>query len=341
MDKDIIWHPSLAVCLEKQCRSPPQSFISTPYTTTVHIGDSVYFGGPDTRLYIYSLSVDTWNMLDTQVKEFSLASYGKSQVAVVGGWVCANKSYNQSSWVGTNQVWILSDKYELNGTQIPKMRRARVFAHSLGYKQNLIVVGGDYPTDTLKTVEIYDGDTKEWSFVSLRLPPGEIRSSVFNDDIWYFLMRGESCQIFFVSVPSLVTSELVECSLVKLPETPRAVSNCLLYQKHLIIIGSKNYCNSKVFFTYSASSKCWLEVANVPTDSLSIGFDSQNAYHLVPTSSDKFLLIGKCVEFQVKMFLASFYGKFIYYSYAMYSSQNKPPSTVTISSHSRRSAYFE
>ena len=138
----------------------------------VFVNDCLYVGGvllgsiPDRcRLFEYTLSIDTWDILDTNISEFALASF-ESKLVLIGG-----REYNfehSSGSLLTNKVWVLSEQYELQDTTVPPMNTKRKSAHAVGHGKHLIVAGGGDSEETMM-VEVYDSDTKTW-FLTQPLP---------------------------------------------------------------------------------------------------------------------------------------------------------------------------
>ena len=347
MDDSVFWRPSLAAQLQKCCDIPLSLDGNVENVQAVHLKDCVYVGGlcgtvqDKCRLFIYSLSADTWNMLDTEVYHYSLALY-ESKITLIGGNFCTLRNYNSSCWSETDKVWVLSDEYELQDKVIPRMLVKRKSAHTISHGKHLVVAGGD--KGEAKTVEVYNSGSKMWLFASPKgLPQSlDVRSSVLHPDgNWYVQLMGERADIidgavFYASINSLIASctsqpmaessctpGSAECSSwEEHSKPPNVFSNLALHQNHLILIGNTNRYSSEVsFYIYSSSAECWLEVASVPSEYMYIPdhlpmhkqFDSA---YIATISSHQFLLMGEVVnrrsvkEFRDTMLCTSLQGKF-------------------------------
>ena len=66
---------------------------------------------------------------------------------------------------------------------IPPMQTNRAAACAVNFGNNLLVAGGDKSSETRSTVEVYNGDSKVWSYVS-SLPQiqCEVKSATMHSD---------------------------------------------------------------------------------------------------------------------------------------------------------------
>ena len=342
MDDSVFWHPSLDAQLQKCCDIPLSLDGNVENVQAVDLKDCVYVGGlrgtvqDECRLFIYSLSADTWNMLDTEVSHYSLALY-ESKITLIGGRVYTSTKYNSRSWNKTDKVWVLSDQYELHDIIIPVMKVKRESACTIGCGKHLVVAGGD--EGEAKTVEVYNSGSKMWSYASPKYLPQSldinVRSSVLHPDgNWYVQVKGKSNNkvdgtVFCASLDSLIASctsqPMAESSLWKEhSKPPNTLSNLALHRNHLILIGNPNERSYEFsFYIYSPSAERWLEVADVPSETIlphryrpymPKSFDSA---YITTISNNQFLLMGEIVnrryvkESRDTMLHTSFQGKFI------------------------------
>ena len=276
------------------------------------------------RLFEYSLSANTWDMFDTHIADFALASY-KSTLMLIGGTEYEFCRFSSSEKSPTKKVWFLNDQYELQEADIPPMNVNRKSAQAIGNGKHLIVVGGDH--GKTKTVEVYDSDTKKWSFapsISLPQSSSHVRSSVVHPDGNLYIQLGTHLmnRIIYASLESVIASvtssiqendnlsfwKEISCSF-------SILSNVMLCQDHLILIGSDNKTKywqenpPRSIFVYQSSDSTprWLDIARVPPDL----YGRVGKAPVTCVSEKQFLLFGddnvnaQCPQ---EMFLISFQG---------------------------------
>ena len=168
---------------------------------TVCLNDHLYVGAgaicgsehDKCRLFEYSVMLNTWDILDTHLAEFALASY-HSKLILLGGRECEFDS-TQKTKSPTNKIWFLDDQYQLQEAEIPPMNKPRKSALAVSHKNHLIVVGGD--DGKSKTVEIYDDETKKWLFAPSLPETSQLQSIVMHPDgnLYIQLSHGMSSRV--------------------------------------------------------------------------------------------------------------------------------------------------
>ena len=168
----MLWHPSLKLKVLQHCAAFPGNllFDGNRPIQTVYLNDHLYVGAgamggserDKCRLFEYSVTLNTWDIIDTHLAEFALASY-HSKLILVGGRECEFDYHGlRTQKPPTNKVWFLDDRYQFQEAEIPPMNKSRKCALAIGHENHLIVVGGD--DSEPRTVEIYDDETKKWLF---------------------------------------------------------------------------------------------------------------------------------------------------------------------------------
>ena len=270
-------------------------------------GESFGLSGRDLdqcRLFEYSLSLDTWDIFDTHLSKFALASY-KSNLLLIGG--TEHEFYTvtstEKSFGPQNKVWLLDDQYQVREADIPPMASGRIHARAVGHGKYLIVAGG------LKnsTVEIYDGDAKKWSFVP-NLPQCEessqVESMIVHQGGNLYIQIGCNpypSSVFYAPIESIIawssanvddpgdTSSFwteIKCDFV-------FNSSLMLSHGCLVAIGSSTkFGYEGALFVYNPSdSSCpWLNVANIPMPH-QIFWHTIKA-HIVCVVNDRFVILG-------------------------------------------------
>ena len=211
------------------------------------------------------------------------------------------------------------------------MQSNRVSACAVSSGDNLIVAGGD----KANTVEVYSGDSNEWSYVT-PLPqvcnPCIVKSGTlhFDGNLYLHLQNFNKNYVFFAPVSALVRQALHRVkengshtwNNLNLHDDvsqflPRYVcSNLTTHLGHLMLIGTdhdRSYDYS--FFVYSSNAKRWVAIGDLPLEERLVKplvqpQDSRRS-HIVSISSKELLILGElvnsydrrinlCVSFQSK-----------------------------------------
>ena len=259
------------------------------------------------RLFEYSLSANTWDMFDTHIANFALASY-KSTLMLIGGIEYEFCRFSSTEKSPTNKIWFLNDQYQLQEADIPPMNVNRKSAQAIGHRKHLIVVGGDL--EETKTVEVYDSDTEEWLFApSLPQSSLHVRSPVIHLDGNLYIqlesLIGYKSRIIYASLESVIAQATSSVqgndnsfwNEISHPWPFNTLSNVMLCQGHLILIGSDNSTiyrqdhPPRSIFVYqpSGSTPRWLDIASVPLDL----YGQVGKAHIISASDEQFLLLGE------------------------------------------------
>lgn len=297
---------------------------------TVCLNDHLYVGAgaicgserDRCRLFEYSIALDTWDILDTHLAEFALASY-HSKLTLLGGREYEFDGHGMCTLENkspTNKLWILDDQYQFQEAEIPPMNKSRKSALAVGYKNHLIVVGGD--DDKSKTIEIYDDETRKWLFAPSLPETSQLQSIIMhpNGNLYIQLSHAMSSRVFWATLtslsnsctPNVQESDTESTSLWK--EIPNSLdtvfSNLMLCHSNLLVLGgSHQHSNEKYVFIYQPSdpTQRWIDIADVPID-LHKYTQSASRAHIISLPDDKLLLFGRGETWTEVMFLISFHG---------------------------------
>ena len=266
------------------------------------------------RFFEYSVTLNTWDIIDTHLAEFALASY-HSKLMLVGGRECEFDYHGLCTQKPpTNKVWFLGDRYQFQEAEIPPMNKSRKCALAIGHENHLIVVGGD--DGEPRTVEIYDDETKKWLFAP-SLPESQqlLQSVVMHSDgnlyiqlskvLWATLKSlNDSC------TPNVQESNNLTSFWKEIPNSlDRIHSNLTLCQDNLLILGSSLQIqqDEKYMFIYRPydPSQQWIDIADVPLD---LHKYTTNMSHIISLPGDQLLLFGQSGYWKEVMLLISFQG---------------------------------
>lgn len=294
---------------------------------TLYLNDHLYVGAgalcgserDKCRLFEYSITLNTWDIIDTHLAEFALASY-HSKLILVGGRECEFDDHGLCTRKPpTNKVWFLDDQYQFQEAKIPPMNKSRRSALAVDHKNHLIVVGGD--DGKLKTVEIYDDETKKWLFApSLPETSQQLLQSVVmhpDGNLYIQLPDAMSSKVLWATLKSLndsCTTNVQESnSSTFWKEIPNSLdrvhSNLTLCQDNLLILGSSLQIqhDKKYMFIYQPSdpTQQWINIADIPPD---LHEYAANMSHIISLPGDQLLLFGQSGHWKEVMFLISFQG---------------------------------
>ena len=212
------------------------------------------------RLLIYSLAKNSWDMLRTPTKWFSLSTY-HSQLVLVGG--------KDPTRMGsaTNRLWVLDG--QSHWTQpLPPMLTKCYGASAVSTGNHLIVAGGLSDEDPLDIVQVYNGH--EWMRAqSLPKACYFIKCALDKDKKWYLAGGvGQGRDVYHTSLESLIaTTNLEDIKQIsawqKLPNVPLLKSTPVAFGKQLLAVGGGDPCSS-VILAYASHTNSWVHVGNLP-----------------------------------------------------------------------------
>jgi hypothetical protein len=296
---------------------------------TVYLNDHLYVGagaicgsGRDKcRLFEYSITLNTWDILDTHLAEFALASY-HSKLILLGGreyecdghGLCTPKTKSP-----TNKLWFLDDQYQFQEAEIPPMNKSRKSALAVGHENHLVVVGGD--DDKSRTIEIYDDESNKWLFAPSLPETSQLQSVVMHPDgnLYIQLSHIMSSRILWATLkslsdsctPNIQQSNDSESTSFwnEIPNSLDSVfSNLMLCHGNLLILGGSYQIqrDKKYLFVYQPSNPTqrWIDIADVPIDL----YKYTQFASIISLPDNQLLLFGHCGFWTEAMFLISFHG---------------------------------
>ncbi len=269
-----------------QAHHPPWSFnwrrgrdklIATSGACAVVLNGKVYVGGgyADSRedeytIQVYTPESDGWRRLPKcPVQLFAIAVLNQ-QLVLVGG---VSQDYSPQStvlvWDSASQRWT---------TPYPNMPTALWLTAlwlpaAIGYQQFLVVAGG-FSESSLKTVEILNSSTKQWSTAS-PLPIGcdWLTPALVGDTLYLLGGRSDSSpnkQMFSIFLPALV-SHATSTSRAPPPawevtDTDFSYSTAVSLHNSPLAVGGvddQKRCSSAIRL-YNPQTRQWTKVGDVP-----------------------------------------------------------------------------
>ena len=237
---------------------------------TVQLGDKLYVGGGVVRtpgkyrevakLYTYTLSTATWDVMSTPTYYFALITYC-SELVLVGGREYVSQ-WNQGPI--TNKLWTLGEYDQWTDT-LPPMLNEVCHVSAVEYVCYIIVAGGVSDGKDSNSVEVYDGNC--WTEVQcLPNPCFSMKSTVLNG-IWY-LTGGErqGKAVYCASLDSLIMSSHQSNIWKRATDVPYGYSSLAVFKHRLIAIGGRVNSPSSAIHAYSQRTKCWVHVADMPIE---------------------------------------------------------------------------
>ena len=248
--------------------------------TAVWHRDKLYVGGgftptheiDDARLYIYTPSTSSWNMLDTPVYWFTLTTYN-SKLVLVGGHV--------PGVLYSNKLLTLTEYSQWQET-LPPMAIERSHTCVINYKEHILVAGGKTLDGFTNIVEVYNGNC--WSFAQF-LPKecSSLKSAVL-DEHWYLMggFDGWGVAVHYAFLDSLLascqSSEISQPSSIwkRLTDVPYQYSSPAVFGCRLIAIGGERVfptIPTSTIHAYCFNTNSWIHIGDVPfpvTDACSI-----------------------------------------------------------------------
>ena len=194
----------------------------------------------DARLYIYTPTTDTWDILDTPVYGFALTTY-RSQLLLVGG-----KEYVHENIDGqpSNRVWTLDEDGHWQET-LPPMETELSVGSATSYGDHLLVINGS-------EVNVYNGHC--WTRAQDLPEQLYLANSVVDQGHWYLMGVNN---VYYASLDSLVAScKTSQPSLwQKLPDVPGGHYPAVFGNK-LVAVGRSSIC------AYYSSKQSWEIMGN-------------------------------------------------------------------------------
>ena len=287
---------------------------------------------------MYSLSADNWNVLDTGVSRFALASY-ESKLVLIGGRQRDTPHGNQWSWIYTNKVSMLDSNLDIKDHDVvAAMRTKRASACAASYEDCLIVAGGEEEgSNTNGTVEVYDGSRKGWLLVTPLPKSGIVKSAaIISNSIWCVVESADESHVYCLNLSAIKENlGLVPTyAIISIRGTwqtlplkpshkyqvvsdsgftyPLVCSNLSTYHDQVILMGrDRRYSSSHSFFVYSPNANQWMAVAAFSPKELKPLFSQMSQKVLdnirLLSISDKELLLLGC--YQDVTFRVSFQSK--------------------------------
>ena len=222
----------------------------------VLLGNRVFVRGGLGYVYIYELSNDTWNTLESPTYYSSLTTY-QEKLVLVGG-------VDASTSDTTNNLWMMEDEQTWTKS-LPPMPTPRRWASAVSAENRLVVAGGlDDRLLNVDVVEVYDG--QKWS-AACPLPTAchSMKSTLYDGNYWYLLGGyGQSRDVFCTSLEDLVTT-VQGTAWNSLPSVPLELSSPATVGNWLIAIGgSTDSSASPDIYAYSPGSQSWKHVGHLP-----------------------------------------------------------------------------
>ncbi len=294
--------PMLGPLSYLQAHQPPRSFnwrrgrdmlFGTSGIHAVVLNGKVYIGGGYAGsdkdkfiIQVYTPESDGWRGLpECPVRRFAIAVLNQQLVLVggvsgysiqstilvlVGGF---SRGYGESTvlvWDSTSQRWT---------TPYPNMPTARYSPAAIGYQQFLVVASGSVGRSSLKTVEILNSSTKQWSTAS-SLPIGcfGLTPALVGDTLYLLggwseqsdSSRSSNKQMFSISLPALI-SHATSTSRAPPPtwevtDTDHPHSTAVSLHNSLLAVGGKDEQDrrSSAIRLYNPQTRLWAKVGDVP-----------------------------------------------------------------------------
>ena len=255
------------------------------------VGDHLYYGGgsssqPEREQIVnkYDPTNDTWVCLPSiRRKKFTLVNYQQKLVAVGGVSQSGSFSRDVSVWDDKTQQWKMQTK----------MKATRTLCMTVTYKEFLIVAGGKN-VDTLRNIEIYNG--QQWQNSPKRLPvPMHSASSAILNGQWY-LAGGETNQgpdkaVHYIPLNAIVSTRVQAMWGTMMPLSYKK-STLVTFRNTLLAIGGISVVNNAIVYKYSTDEIKWVEIKKaLPT--------SCHCVAAVQMNDDELFVVGGCGRFMI------------------------------------------
>ena len=143
-----ILHPAVSLHWEKLMSIPTKSrIILSNYGSLVVLGDTLFIGGQDSKLYVLTLAPISWTSEATPSSFYSLTTFG-SRVVIIGGIDVTSNEHTNKLWVREGR-----EKWETSLPPMPTIRACSSAANPTT-PECIVVAGGllshTVPTDTVE-----------------------------------------------------------------------------------------------------------------------------------------------------------------------------------------------
>ena len=227
--------------------------------------------------------------------KFAMVSF-RNQLVLVGGAT--------PSWIGTVRLSSLSvwneEQHHWDDKQLPPMQTPRMQPCAVSEGMYIIVAGGK-DADVLNSVEVFDGNSKQWYEVAPL--PSAIYSptSAVMKGYWYIMGGfGQKKSVYCAALQSLIqgdlkinTQEENQCWDL-LPDTDFEYAAAAAFGNSLLAIGgSKSVGATDAIRAYFPGRKMWLPIDRP----LPRPFHSSVAVVVPGVHENELLVIGGCTDF--------------------------------------------
>ena len=151
-------------------------------------------------LFVYNITRDSWDTLDTPTEGYALVTY-LSQLVLVGGTDPA------TGWP-TNQLWVLNNNDNWTQPHNP-MPTSRLGASAVSVGKHLIVAGGFGDLNSLDVVEVYDGH--QWKRAQYLPRACYWMKSALHKGNWYLVGGVDQYREVFLHLPKIPDSYHTIC----------------------------------------------------------------------------------------------------------------------------------
>lgn len=249
-------------------KGPPKKMMRMSDAQALYLNHTLYVGGGwalsdsyEKRLYIHTLSTNTWEVISTPVHSFALVCY-RSSLMLVGG-----KNVDQSA---TNIVWTL-DTHNQWKIYLPPMIAERSDATAIEYSSHILVAGGLVGWKTVTVVEVYNGH--HWTEArSLPRAHQRMKSAIFNGH-WYLAGgEGQRNAVYYATLDSVLDScykrQPLQSVWKKFVDIPHECSSIVVFGNRLVAVGGEKSTSS--IHAYSPYNRTWVHIERTPTISRAV-----------------------------------------------------------------------
>ena len=287
--------------------------------TAVLLEAKVYIAGEaDTELHdqsilVYDPKEDVWDEIaECPTVDFGLATF-QSELVIVGGreeFTLAERG--QLSTRKPSKKWFVWKECNRSWHEpYPKMPEVRVFLSAIGYKNYLIVVGGNSANVTNPKTLVFNATTREWLWAS-PTPLQLIRASLsILSDTLYALMgignQGYSINVLGLLHAASSNAYSVPQASWKILPVPFNSARGTIFQNRIIVAGGSMMPNKegldRVLY-YNTTTDRWERFSKLDMDfKLPV---SRSRFAIVPIS-DEMIFIAGGYEVQPMEFLKEVY----------------------------------
>ena len=210
------------------------------------------------QLLIYTPTLDSWKVISTPTKYYSLVVY-HSKLVLVGGQDTSTDEVSSKIWLLNNDKWIPHPT-------IPDMPPCRSTSGSaaVSFGNHLIVAGSDNDVNCT-AITVFNGKT--WlSGESIPQRLSSIQSVANGDD--YYLSDGE--KIYRTSLRSLIASlyvDTLETVWEKLPNAPYKDCSITFLGNYLLAVGGYSeqpFHEISAIYAYNRLTDTWEIISEIP-----------------------------------------------------------------------------